>query len=206
LTGNVVTTCLTCKAGYYLLNNICVQCPVGCAVCTSSSTCTVSQNNFVILSGTPSCDSSLNLYLYGNDCQQCSSIFQGCFECVTTYSKTACNVCNDRYFLTSTGSCSPCNSACLTCTNSTGCTSCPDGYTLASDNTCQCLGTCLNCISKQTNCVGCTLNIFGNFSQCTTCAVGYYLNTLSICEICPLSSNCYTCGAGGICLSCPLTY
>lgn len=68
LTGTVVTTCLTCKAGYYLSNNICVACSVGCAVCNSSSACTVPQTSFVMLSGTPSCESSLDLYLNGNVC------------------------------------------------------------------------------------------------------------------------------------------
>ena len=184
---------------------MCVACSIGCAVCTSSSSCTLPINGFTLVGGSPSCDASLNLYLNGNTCQICSDIFQGCTECTTTASVTTCSKCSDLYFLSS-GSCSPCSPSCATCTNSTLCTSCIQGYTLAPDYTCNCGAACLNCNTGLVNCVSCDLNIFGAFSQCTGCATGFYLTNTSTCQSCPPSSNCLSCGAGGACLTCPSTF
>lgn len=173
---------------------MCYSCSTGCAICTSSTVCTLCKQTFTLSGGSCSCDATLDLYPNGETCQLCSDIVYGCLACSATGSNTTCIKCDDGFFLTSSGTCTPCSPSCATCTNATLCKSCPSGYTLLTNYTCTCGTACQTCNVSQPNCVSCVLNVLGTFGQCSSCAVGYYLSPTYTCLACPSAYNCTTCG------------
>lgn len=181
---------------------ICVQCPTNCALCAT--------NLPTICLG---CSSGF--YLSGNTCIACTSFCSNC-------NQGQCMNCIDRYFLTSSFTCSPnCIFPCATCssTNSSKCTSCIAGYTFNSLSfSCipqiNCNGACSYCPMNyilfygqciQCNSTNCQICSNTNLTQCLSCIPGYYLNSNTTqCNVC--MSSCATCLTGNRCLICASGY
>lgn len=80
--------------------------------------------------------------------------------------------------------CLPCPSSCLDCISPTNCTSCQEQFILVNN-------LCTNC---PTNCRACKIVnssstiLFQSF-QCTSCKVGYFLDSKFQCQMCPLDGS-----------------
>ena len=114
-TCSSLSTCLTCRAGTYMLNGFtCLQCPFGCASCLSSSQCS-------------SCESGF--YLDSN--KQCQSCADNCRSC-TGPDNLNCLTCKSGSILNKTlGTCLKLDSN-LRCNTIDGCDFCPDTVTCKS--------------------------------------------------------------------------
>ena len=120
-----------------------------------------------------------------------------------TLGSTACLNCAPGYYVSGV-TCLPCSSSCNTCSISAGnCTACGQGLILTHGQ-CLCSDSACNvCNTSSPNCAQCTYTILGVFTQCASCQPGFYLIGTS-CTVCP--SDCLTCGANGVCLTCPYTF
>ena len=191
----------TCPSGYFGLLGACLSCPAECQTCSNFTTCTSCYlPNFLQSIGrcTQDCPNGYyaNAITYVCDpCDlACSTCFgpsnTECFQCATGYhsepsSQSTCNSsCPARYFrypasdlcLACYFSCSSCYGTtrfdCITCNSglylqpsSNEClTSCPTGYY---KNTT--LKKCIACHSACKTCFG------GDFTQCSSCQSGYFL-------------------------------
>ena len=152
--GSNATSCLSCKAGTYLLasNNSCVACTAaGYYQNTTNQQC-----------GT--CDSSCQT-CSGSNATSCLSCKTGMYLLASNNSCVSCNVAG-YYQNTTSQQCTACDSSCQTCngSNATSCLSCKTGkYLLASNNscvTCTVVGYYQNTTTQQ--CTACD-------SSCLTC-------------------------------------
>jgi hypothetical protein len=98
---------------------------------------------------------------YCYPCSQIASI-PNCIQCSQS-NQQVCSICQDGYYLDSTGICPSCPSSCVTCVGSNLCTACQIGYTLPTD---QSQGSCLQC---QSPCASCS----GVAKYCTSCITGF---------------------------------
>ena len=135
--------CRTCRSGFDLINNICVDqssCTVAnCRTCSSSTVCSICQNGYslsatstcsqIVCSGGQFIDPDTNTCTCGpksafvnGACVTCTD--NNCMVC----SNSACTSCV-RGFYPSGTSCVRCGSNCEVC-DSTGCTQCRDGLFL----------------------------------------------------------------------------
>ena len=195
------TSCtLACGTGYYPepMTDQCTICPIGCAVCTTSSSCSQCHNV-----------SGLLYFLLNNACS------------ITCPSGTYGGVDNSNNPI-----CTNCLSPCLTCNGSTSCLSCVGGYNLVygttiCNSTCPigqfanssvCLLCTINCVTCDTSagkCDSCGPSVYGvnlylSSSSCiTVCPVHFFANTITYnCD--PCDASCYTCSGSSPnkCTSC----
>lgn len=173
--------CSICHQGYFLKNQTCSTCPIGCLTCTSKFVCS-------------KCNTSKNYYLDSN--YTCSLCQNNCKKC-NQYGN--CEICDDGYYLLNNSSsiinsasnpiCQPCLSNCKKCTYNTSCIACKDYFLLDSIN-----NKCISCINS--NCDSCNVD-----GKCRNCKTGYFLDTNNICSKCTIS-NCKECSKDGKCKSC----
>jgi hypothetical protein len=147
---NKPSVCTSCFSSATLSNGTCVL----SLSCNSTGTCT-------------DCGQGLGYFLLGQYCYSCSQIvtISNCLQC-SQANQQVCSICNDGFYLDSTGLCPACPSSCLTCIGSTLCTSCQLGYTLPSD---QSQNQCIQCLSPCATC-------YGTSTYCTTCISGFTKN------------------------------
>ncbi|ELP92662.1 protein serine/threonine kinase, putative [Entamoeba invadens IP1] len=176
----VNNVCSSCNEGYYISSlNTCTPCTNNCMSCYGVSyvqRCTLCQKNYTLLD---------------YQCSACS--IEGCNECKNTDDK--CLTC-DEFHYSLNGKCSVCNNYytnCLKC-GQTRCSECKDNFYLSYENKC-------NPCSDIDGCVEC----LQTSPTCTTCADGYYLNSLGCqkcttnlpnCEICSSQKSCDKCELG----------
>ena len=189
-------------------NNVCVQCHTYCSQCTGSANtqCSACKSGYFLQPSSTAClnscptDSSKDTT--NNVCVQCHA---SCSQC-TGSSNTQCTACKSGYFLqpssttcldscpdgsykdTTNHICPPCDTSCSKCTGSlsTQCSACKSGYFLQPSST-TCLNSCPStgyfkdttnhvCLPCDQSCLTCT---GPSFSDCPSCATGYYLQPSS---------------------------
>lgn len=140
-------------------------------------------------------------------------------NCMICESETKCKLCLLNFGLDENGDCKTCDDPnCYNCcANSSKCVECDDGYGFDQDKDSATYGKCLKSIEPH-----CTVYNKGDYTKCTMCAGGYYLNYTSgqcqpaVCtENCSKCTNLYNCedckegfgeGRGGRCQQCKDDY
>ena len=113
---------MTCKDGYYNETDIdfalCQACPVGCATCTSSSSCQTCETGYRLdgssciacssqctkcsVGGCSAC--ATGAALISSSCPLCTNTGNGgsagCLECYSKSNLIKCTKCDDGYYLT----------------------------------------------------------------------------------------------------------
>ncbi|KAL4489343.1 hypothetical protein ABPG72_018998 [Tetrahymena utriculariae] len=195
-------SCLTCKAGYYQMGNMCIKCEFPCSTCVNQST---------------NCLSCIKNYVYDQITRTCfPQCFPTCSSCTSPNNNFSCTKCKDGYYLSAFNQCLPCSPPCLTCSISANkCLSCIDTYKFDNQfKICKiiCDSSCATCTQplKSTSCSSCddchvlinsqclpcqqpcaTCSI--TTTKCTSCLQNYTLNPLTnICKsLC--HQSCKTC-------------
>lgn len=204
VSNGALSACLACESGTYLSSPECITCPSSCATCTDPNNCLTCQPSYHFSAGGCSCATSLGIFPNSTGvCVPCAEIYYGCVECSVASGSTACLECATGYYVSGV-SCLPCSASCSTCSIYAGnCTACGQGLILT-NRSCLCSdAACTACNATSPNCALCTYTILGTFTQCASCQSGYYLSGTS-CTKCP--SDCLTCEANGVCLTCPNTF
>ncbi|KAL4472692.1 hypothetical protein ABPG74_018641 [Tetrahymena malaccensis] len=147
--GPTSNQCLSCKSGYSLQGNKCIEvtCNSSCLTCSGpySNQCT-------------SCSSGY--YLDSNKtCQPCQYPCENCYN-----SATECTTCGQNYEMDKfSGKCVSiytCDSSCLECSayrDPTKCTSCREGQFLNQNGRCQkCHESCATCSEREDKCIKCS--------------------------------------------------
>ena len=196
-------TCKSCLKGFSLTSTGCAPCPVGCEVCpTNLNVCSKCEPGW-------SLDASNICVQNGLACSK------GCTDCLG--GGLGCSKCEDGFVLNQNWECQrPCETPCATCsaTDPHVCKSCVLGYILNGttclfDTSCNANNDCRTCPANfilETNssagpfsrfCKGCNVsaNCYRcesiNFSKCTSCLEGFFLDSNRTCISCPSScSNC----------------
>lgn len=172
----ITLVCTTCASGYYKSSaGTCVICPINCSTCVR-----------ILTSSTPSC-------------LTCKSTFTP----KVTSGITSCVCTSTQYLLPSPLSCVNCSTTstgCKTCSYSSSqvCASCLTGYFLTAPTCTACMPVCYNCTAAAT-CDACKNNLVLNAGGVCECAVGLYLEPISMmCTGCTgLQANCQVCGYSG---------
>ncbi|ELP87163.1 protein serine/threonine kinase, putative [Entamoeba invadens IP1] len=221
-----LSTCLTCKVGYYITDeSTCLLCNTvdpHCISCTKTS-CNNCENGYYNSMGScqicpssckqcstdsPSCLSCPSNYVIvaypAVGCEPCSSFDPNCKTCDSSF-RRRCYECNKGYYPSQyTEKCEPCSTTCESdgCNTFNGvCNTCIDLYT--KQETPNQLD-CEPCPNLDSNCQTCSKTT----RKCNTCKAGYYPLTVSpfTCQECD-----ETCGNNcdqqyGYCTSCKLGY
>lgn len=208
--------------GTYVNLGGCVNCPIGCATCTSTACLTC---NLPFISSTPAGQcicSSVNLLYYdpaNQTCSSCTSIMgSNCTSCTSSNYTTVCQACTSGSYL-SNGTCVVCPYPCTTCSSPTVCSACSSTYTLI-NSTCICdtsnqlfldnsTSLCASCAALTTSiCLSCSSNPAATNSSgvaCTSCPNGYFSDPSTyLCTSCP--STCSLCTSLLACSQCQDTY
>ncbi|KRX07488.1 Insulin-like growth factor binding protein, N-terminal [Pseudocohnilembus persalinus] len=195
-----VTTCNDGKYAQSTPSRLCVDCPVQCSLCTSSTSCSSCAYGYYFDTTTSSCVATCPNSYYaeedGRTCDPCDSDCDTCTgpsssECVLCsssptqlyfHSDNLCySTCPDGYYGDSgTLNCEACTTGCYTCTDSSTCTECIPGYYLSGSS---CLLTCPSgyydnpdpynsCDPCDTICNTCD---YTAPLECTSCNAGYFL-------------------------------
>lgn len=149
-----------------------------------------------------------------NACEPCA------YNCKSCYDEEYCIECMEEYYLDTNNSCQKCSFGCAICSTSTACITCNDGLYLTNTGSCISCGTgistCTIAVTQScqptyfllsTICAGCfsNCNTCSDFVSCSSCSIGYYLNSdSSKCLQC--SSNCLICTSDSLCTSCSQGY
>ncbi|KRX07487.1 Insulin-like growth factor binding protein, N-terminal [Pseudocohnilembus persalinus] len=195
-----VTTCNDGKYAQSTPSRLCVDCPVQCTLCTSSTSCSSCAYGYYYDTTTSSCVTTCPDTYYAEDngrtCQPCDS---ECYTCNGPSSKQ-CILCTSSptqlymhfdnqcyqncpqgYFNDNTSkNCQICPTGCYTCSDLSTCSECIPGYYLHNNN---CLLTCPSgyydnpdpynsCDPCDTICNTCD---YTAPLQCTSCNSGYFL-------------------------------
>ncbi|KAL4506331.1 hypothetical protein ABPG73_017065 [Tetrahymena malaccensis] len=154
-------SCLTCKSGYYQMENMCIKCEPPCSTCEIQST---------------NCLSCIKNYVYDEVTRTCSpQCYPTCSFCTSPNSNFSCTKCKDGYYLSAFNQCLPCSPPCLTCSiNANKCLSCIDTYKFDSlFKICMiiCDSTCATCTQplKSTSCSSCDDQHVLINNQCLPC-------------------------------------
>jgi len=197
-------TC-ACTASQYMVSNTCVNCPTGCAKCTSATNCLSSTQGY---------------YLSGSTSLKCMPVCYTCIQATTCSSCSATGglvlnslgvcVCTSPQFLvpTSPPTCSLCSTLytnCLSCSYSGAysssspvpvvCSTPALGYFISGNGTAACGSYCTTCTSN----TQCTVCIDPSFSLttgvCSCPATTYLTNTTPLkCDSCSnIIAGCLTC-------------
>ena len=209
--GAIIPTCTQCSSGYLISGNSCIACPSGCAICSSSTTCTVCSLGFTLLtnglcssclyqgqsiSGCGVCDISNTTCLGCQGAQTlASSTVTTCTNLTNTQAKNCfiqgssqnCAVCIGGYYVNN-GKCSLCPTGCV-CTSSNYCTSCSFGYLLIGSVCMLCSNTTSTSIGNfnytgEAGCNICNVVVNTNNVTCTQCQDGYF----------SVNGSCASCG------------
>ena len=230
--------CLKCEHHYFVNSNKkCELCSVNCNDCNETSTnCTscIGDNSFLYNNTCYACEDNSkckNFFEKGCECEKCKDGFYNlnhqCKSCVndckTCSNSSECEICQDNYFLDSTGQCSECPKTCaIKKSDNCQCETCIEGYFMNSSEKCQECDTtkCKKCEGNADNCTQCKENYFFDElkkceqcdekcktcskekTNCTSCDDGFFLTKENKCDKC--DSKCLTCSDGGEseCLSC----
>jgi len=230
--------CQVCKYEHFFVNSnkTCESCDENCGNCIETSTkCTsclgrkfLYNDTCYVCEDNSKCE---NFFDGGCECEKCKDGFYNlnhqCKSCInnckTCSNSSECEICQDNYFLNSTGQCSECPTTCATKkSDNCQCETCIEGYFMNSSEKCEECDTtkCKNCEGNADNCTECKENYFFNElkeceqcdekcktcskekSNCTSCDDGFFLTTENKCGKC--DNKCYTCSGseGSECLSC----
>ncbi|KAM3143777.1 hypothetical protein pb186bvf_004053 [Paramecium bursaria] len=188
------TNCLTCIAGYNLIQNKCQkQCSTTCMTCDTNMDCTQCYPTYIKFNNTCIQYCPSGYYQQSTSCLTCSSA--NCDTCPNNL----CTSCNKSYQLTTTNTCKMiCPSNCSKCTSPNLCTTCNTSYNVYQG---QCIQQCPNgyfgqngsCTNCDSTCQSC------NSQGCLTCFSPLVLQGTLCLELC--SSDCDVC-ENSICTSC----
>ena len=110
-TSSAPTFCLSCSAGYYMVNmNSCQSCMPGCVKCNGPTECI-------------ECTTS-EYFQEGTKCKPC---LDGCSSCSDS---STCYTCSQRRFRKKSSECGYCGNSCVKCTSAAKCTKCESEYTV----------------------------------------------------------------------------
>lgn len=221
--------CKRCNTGYFktytltdILYESCVECPLGCAECTSLDKCTSCLKDYsgttctMLKCGSKSVENCVQCGgLFTKKCTQCRDIatlvndacvlkdcgMSHCAECTTEGTPT-CTKCEDGYYLNPAPSGQ--QDICISCAHIPGCMDCDTN------------GTCLicapnaspgptggpQCIFCESITLGCATCV-GETGTCTDCKQGMLLYN-GQCLSC--QSHCLKCLPDGRCLGCETGY
>lgn len=220
-TGNGVTcsTCRACSLGQYetaactrTTDAVCSACPVGCANCTSASTCTSCAPGRFLMGGacvacatcgvgeyqTAACTATQNTV-----CSTCSTCPVGQHQTAACggSSNTACGACATcgvaQYQInactsTSNATCGSCDTECVACTGPGSCTTCAPGHYLIGG---VCVA-CTACLPGEFQAAACTATQNTACTICATCGAGQFPSASCTATVDTVCSSCSTCGAG----------
>ena len=202
-------TCyLTCPTGSYVdeASKSCLDCPFGCADCTSNTICGTCLDSF-IKSGTLCsalvCDST--------KCLTCTHTATTCLTCASgkffNKSTSTCDAsCSSGFFQdTTNNACTACVTGCSTCSSTKDCTVCdfPSGYRLTPGKLCTlCQSPCATCLSTdKAKCTSCEGSMILLSNTCYSTCPDYFYNFSSIqCQSC--IGGCLKCPNGNTCTTC----
>ncbi|CAD8107708.1 unnamed protein product [Paramecium sonneborni] len=204
--------CTSCPTGYYL-STICIQCPIQCTQCSSSTNCSACASGY-ILSGSsclsctaPStycgspCTCASGYYLSGICCHQCDSTCTTCLGTATTCTNLSCQY--------------PC--ADCVASQPTNCTACIDPH--QTSPTCQCISgyimdtnthmcnactfPCFTCQNSINECHACFSSYqYDSTAHTCTCLTNQYEDNGSPKQCQNCQSPCLTCSSFTDCNSC----
>lgn len=215
--GSTLNDCDECYDGYYDLNGLCRQCDPNCKTCKGSrNLCTSCEDgkyldvkNRFCLDCDPSCKTCNN----PDSCETCHDGFyqrskkekcfscddgDNCINCVynNNHNDVLCTSCQLGYYPSSVSGVTGAFNCklgtykgCLNYTSMYSCNKCMDRFYLSSTSCRECEKSCLTCT---------------NASVCTSCPIGYYLNSNSLCEEC--LPNCIDCDNSSVCTQCAEKY
>lgn len=211
LTSGLQSYCVTsCPSNYYLIVNICKQCPSPCQNCQFSlfgTYCLSCLPGYVQLGSVCYTTCPTGYYQNGTQCNLCSSVCASCSGSPTnclTCKNVNVNIptcianntgCTSSQYLSSNSVCSNCNSACLTCYGGSSfeCSSCANSTNILINGVCTSTcpsGTIKNgtaCIACPTNCLSCS--IVSNLLSCSTCVPSYIFTAYNGTNICVQSCS-----------------
>lgn len=151
--GPQASYCLTCRTGFYLLNDVCIPCIDNCISCTGAST-------------RPRCDICKIGYVYSPVTRTCVKCIAGCTNCKPD-KIYECIKCGDGFESVFVGSllssCKPCPAKCKVCLNEI-CSECRTGFRLVNG---KCVEQC------KLPCITCTET---DPTKCASCPFDYTLN------------------------------
>ena len=169
-------SCSLCRSGYSLVSGKCQKCPENCSYCREES----GECSF--------CDRGYNQDKRVNACLPISLP-----NCFSVKESGECEICENHYFISDTGSCEPCKQKYPNCSFCSGkeenlmCLSCEMGFSLDKKSTCKrCIPNCNHC--NPDSCLGCFSGFFYNSDE-------------NICEKCKLD-NCEICRNADVCEEC----
>ena len=207
-------TCLTCKTGYILVNNVCTpNCTItNCSICSLPNICANCSTNFTLNPKSniciPNCGVDYCVSCTGSTCKTCLTNYTLLgSNCIPLCSIMYCNQCVSNAF----DQCANCSTGFVPSSDKSACVQCD----IVNCNSCNALGQCDSCsgsllpmngqclLCNVDNCISCNAN-----NTCMTCYEGYSLNlsqpASSQCQRC--LNPCEVCYEDGSCLLCTLPY
>ena len=190
----------------------CVDCPDNCAVCSAPTVAALECTE---------CDSSY--FLVDGACEQCDT------NCDVCESATACQTCDEGYFVNADSGCTSCITRCKSCSNDESCSTCDDDAYMDGDTCKACPTNSLtcelqddvvkikscrddyvidedseNCLRCPTECTACSNELnTGNDAKCTACDVTYFEDG----DNCPsCTAYCDECEDADTCVTCSEGY
>ncbi len=110
------------------LINLCINCPLACRTCISSTVCLTCYSSATVVAtlSTKKCYCQNGKYYdpYRMVCDTCDKVIPNCNKCSTGLSNSVCLACKDGFYLYSPTSCAACPSKCKKCLSPTQCTDC----------------------------------------------------------------------------------
>ncbi|KAL4430427.1 hypothetical protein ABPG74_013277 [Tetrahymena malaccensis] len=187
-----------CIDGYYMQNQICNQCPIGCTQCENQNNCYSCDQSLNMIKQDTKCVCKLGYQFINQNCQQqqCPSY---CYDCLN-YQCRICQpnlnrqlidnqcVCQQGYQENSLKQCILCDSTKNLALINDIC-QCKDGYYADTNKNCQlCSPNCQTCQDNQNKCTKCKnglnriLNLTTNTCECKN---SYFSqNNQGICQLC----------------------
>ena len=179
-----------CPKKYYLSENTCRECPIGCTDCINEKKCSSCSDGYYLDETCKKCHSNcVSCHGEGDeDNNNCKECIPGLLLINTTCS----NGCQKKQYK-SGNTCYPCKKVCASCDNGSECKTCVDNYYLNNSICLQCSPGCKTCTTKgdekNQNCTSCLDNLYlvngGEFeNNCVeNCPENTFLNvTLKICN------------------------
>ncbi|ELP93769.1 protein serine/threonine kinase, putative [Entamoeba invadens IP1] len=184
--------CINCKDSFVLIDHQCVQCNESCTKCLETKDECYECNSGFMLNDykcLPLIDTHCDKQIpTKSECAICSKSYfrngTSCSKCIdncgTCYTENTCTLCNDNFYINSSGVCAS-SSVLKNCTtkDAYGCIGCEDGFFLLDH-------LCVPCNTSTENCLLCDYID----AKCNMCQDTYVLNDNQMCIIFSSLSQC----------------